>query len=393
MLSDIRKMYLFGFFRNFFLIGAISVPFFLEWGKLNYTQMFILQSWFSFWLFILEIPTGAIADRFGRKTSIVLGGFIASVGIFIYSLVPNFMLFLIAEFLAALGGALISGADRALIYDKLKQMKQVKQAKYVFSNYTIANTLGVIVALPLGSYIAGSMIWAHPSNYSFVMAYNSIPLFFSSIVALFVKEPKKSTKINENYFLIAKKGLEYFINHKILRTLALDLILISAMTFYIYWLYQPLLKNVGVDVKYFGFVGAAFNIFEIILLRNLKFIEKHFNNRNIIFLTAAIPGLMYVLLGFFQNIILLIFGLLLIVGFKELRRPIFEHYINKLIPNKQRATILSSISMLERMVIAVVYPIVGILTDYSLNFALIILGTLTLVLTFLSRVTKEMFDG
>ena len=178
-----------------------------------------------------------------------------------------------------------------------------------------------------------------------------------------------------------------------MRTLALDLILISAMTFYIYWLYQPLLKNVGVDVKYFGFVGAAFNIFEIILLRNLKFIEKHFNNRNIIFLTAAIPGLMYVLLGFFQNIILLIFGLLLIVGFKELRRPIFEHYINKLIPNKQRATILSSISMLERMVIAVVYPIVGILTDYSLNFALIILGTLTLVLTFLSRVTKEMFDG
>ncbi len=389
MFSDIRKMYIFTFLRNFFLIGAVTVPFFMEWGKLSYTQLFFLQSWFSFWLFVLEIPTGTIADRFGRKVSIALGALSIAICFLIYSTTPNFIIFLIAEFIAALGGALISGADKALIYDKLRRLKRSKDAKHIFSNYSIASTLGIIVALPIGSLIASMMILPYPNNFSLVMAISAVPLFIAFLIALTIKEPKTRTP-PENYFMIAKKGLQYFIAHKTLRVLALDLTLTSAVTFFIFWLYQPLLRNAGIDIKYFGFVGSAFNIFEIILLRNLRFFEKTFSNKRIIFFTALIPSVMYIILGISTNIMLITLAFFLIVGLRELRRPIFEHYINKITPSKQRATILSSVSMLERFIIAVMYPFLGLLLDWSFNKAIIILGVVSLFLVFTSKVTEDM---
>ncbi len=342
-----------------------------------------------FWQFVLEIPTGAIADKLGRKFSIALGGLGTSLCFLIYSLKPNLIFFLIAEFLASLGGSLVHGADKALIYDKLRQLKRTREAKHVFSNYTIASTLGIIISLPIGSYIADATMSFHPNNYSFVMALSSVPVFISFLIPWFIKEPKiKSHK--ENYFLIMKNGLKYFLTHKILRLLALDLALVSSTTFFIFWLYQPLLINSGIDIKYFGFVASAFNIFEIVLLKNLKLIEKKFDNRKIIFLTAAVPSLMFVILGLTDNIILIIFGLFLIVGLRDLRRPIFEHYMNKLMPSKQRATVLSSINMLERLIMTLIYPVVGFLVDKSLSMALIVLGLVTFALSITSKVTKDM---
>ena len=76
-------------------MGGVLVPFFLEWGKISFTQIMILQSFFVFSKFILEIPTGAIADYFGRKTSIIFSALVMSIAVFVYSSYPNFYIFLL----------------------------------------------------------------------------------------------------------------------------------------------------------------------------------------------------------------------------------------------------------------------------------------------------------
>ena len=65
--SNIWKMYLLNFLRNLTFFGAVAVPFYLDWAKIDYTKIFILEDTFMFWIFVLEIPTGVVADKFGRK--------------------------------------------------------------------------------------------------------------------------------------------------------------------------------------------------------------------------------------------------------------------------------------------------------------------------------------
>lgn len=182
MLDNIKKLYIFSFLYSISFFGAISVPFFLEWGKLTYTQIFLIQLWFSLWLVILEVPTGVIADKIGRKKTLIISAFIASFGVLIYGSYPNVYIFLLGELILAIGIALKSGADRALLYDTLLELKKTKEAKHFFSRYTLSHNLGLIVALPLGSLIAGSSILPYPKTLPLTFLLTAIPLSLSALL-------------------------------------------------------------------------------------------------------------------------------------------------------------------------------------------------------------------
>lgn len=388
MVSNIHKLYLFNFLTGLQFFGAISIPFFLFWGKLNYTQIFVLQAWFIAWVFILEVPTGTIADKFGRKVSLFLSALVLGFAVFIYSQIPNFYTFLIAEFLFALGVASFSGADKALLYDTLKETRRIKDSKHFFSRYALFNTLGIIIALPLGSIIAGSSILPYPDILTLPLLLTTFPMFLAALTALTMKEPKR-IKPKENLLRVGIKGINYFRKHKVLRSFAIDMTLISAATFFIFWLYQPLLLNAGMDIKLIGFVGAAFNIVGVVLLYHVKLIDKTLGAKNMLFLTALVPALAFISLAFFKNMLLVLLGIFVIAGLKLLREPLFDSYMNKFIRSKERATVLSAISMLRNLIMIVFYPVVGFLSDISLSHALAVLGILTLLSALFAKVDEK----
>lgn len=100
-------------------VSAVLVPFFRDWGGIGLDRILLLNAWFMLWAFALEVPTGAIADRFGRKVSATLGYAIGAAAIGVYVSAPRLEVFLAAEVLMALGFALVSGAEDALLYDSL----------------------------------------------------------------------------------------------------------------------------------------------------------------------------------------------------------------------------------------------------------------------------------
>jgi hypothetical protein len=59
-----------------------------------------------------------------------------------------------------------------------------------------------------------------------------------------------------------------------LRILALDMIVIGAVAYFMIWLYQPMLKQAGVALKCFGVVGAA-----IVVMNNFEFLENVFGSK------------------------------------------------------------------------------------------------------------------
>ncbi|MGD2251249.1 MAG: MFS transporter [Candidatus Methanofastidiosia archaeon] len=169
-------------------IAGVLVPFFLDWGGITFTRIMILQSFFVFSTFLLEVPTGAVADLTGRKTSLACAAVATSAGALVYSSFPHFYIFLVGEFLWALGYALLSGADEALVYDTLKMMNAESQSKKIFSRFTSFQLGAIMVGAPLGSVIAAVF------GLRYTMMVMAVPLFSAFFVALTFTEPASEKK-------------------------------------------------------------------------------------------------------------------------------------------------------------------------------------------------------
>ena len=383
----IYLIYLFELLQNLHFFGSVGILFYLDWAKLSYTRIFILESFFVLSVVLLEIPTGVIADKFGRKISLVLGGLFSGIGFLIFGLVNNYAVFFFANFLCAIGMTLSSGADRALLFDTLLQLKKQKEARHYFARSDSFSTIGMLIAFPIGSLLAGSGFLQYPNGLPITFMLTGFSFFLAGSACLLITEPKRHEKITSPL----KEGINGFLfifRHPGMRLYSFNFALISAVTFFIYWFYQKITGLAGLSVSWNGFVGAGFNLAGMILLLNTPQLEKNFGLKKLIFLSALIPGLIFIALGFSFNPIISIPAIFIIAGLKQLRAPLLSDLMNQLIKSRNRATVLSGVSMLERFIILLMYPLIGFLADKSLSVTMFFLGGVTFVFMMLSRIPK-----
>jgi MFS family permease len=386
--KNLRLLYAFNFLKSVQFFGAVSVPFFLDWARLDYARMFTLEAFFVLSVFMLEIPTGVVADRFGRKWSLALGGVFASAAFVLFGSTQAFPLFMLAEFLCALGFSLFSGADRALLYDTLKAHGREDEGKRRLATFGAMETAGIVLGFPLGSLFAGSSFLPYPETLRWAFIATGAAFAFSSVAALFLKEPERESP-KGSFLRAGIDGVRFIFAAKRMRSFSLNYILISAMTFFMYWYYQALVKEAGFHVSVNGFVGAGINIFATILLLNAARIEKALTLKRLLFISSLAPGILYLVLSLNRSAFVALPAAFLIVGFKHLRAPILSDLINVEIDSSNRATVLSGISMLERALIMVFYPILGFLTDRSLSLTFLMLGTFTVAFAIFGRKTAK----
>lgn len=379
-------MYLFSFIASLHFFSAVLIPFFTDWGKISFFQIMVLQSFFTASLFFLETPTGAVADKYGRKTSVALGTLISALGFLTYASTPSFTIFLLGEFILALGCALISGADESLFYDSLKEAKKEKESKKYLGRLDSITLLGILVSAPIGSIIAANF------GLRATTALMAVPLLLAFCIVLTIKEPNigRNKTREESYTTVFKKGISFFANHKILKVMALDATIVSALIFFLIWVYQVKLQSLGVPIVYFGFIHALIVIVQIGVLNSFSFFEKMTGSkRAFLVISAIIPGIFLIILGVTTSILLSIICIAIIAAFGLTRKTLYFNYIHKFIPSTRRATVLSSISMLSSFSMAVNNIVMGFLVKWDLTYALIILGAVIIVLGLLSRIEEK----
>ena len=388
--NNIWKYYLFNFLKEFALFSAVLVPFFTQWGNISLFKVQILQSWFMFWIFLLEVPTGAIADYFGRKISLILGSIVIALGVLVYGNTPRFEMFLLGEFILATGFALISGADQALLFDSLKEDKKEVESKKIFGKAHAFNLLGIFISAPLGSFAASKLGLNAP------MYLTAIPFFLAAIVALSFKEPiiKEKTSEAKRYLDVVKKGFFYFKNHKILRLLAIDAILVNSAAYFVIWLYQPLFMSIKVPISSFGWFHALLIGTEILIASNFVRLEKIIGSgKKYLQFSAIITAIMFFITAAVPNIFTIISFIIFAGGFGLTRFELMSSYMNKFIPSESRATILSSISMFKRFTLIFLNPLIGFTADHSLRLALVVIGILPLLIFLFYPISQEILDS
>ena len=384
--TNITKIYLASFLKNLSFFGSITIPFFIDWIQVDYTRIFLLQAWFVFWVFMLEIPTGIVADKWGRKYSIALGCLLFGIDMFFFGFSRNYYIFYLSEFLGALGFTMISGADKALLYDTLIELNEEKKARYYLARYEFFGTIGLLISFPIGSLIVSQ--WHYKGVLAFPFLLTGIILMIAFLVLLWIEEPKRVLP-DEHFLKMGINGLKTLYSHKKLRLFTLNYATISAITFFMFWFYQTLLRQIAVNVGYFGLVGSGCNLFAAILLSRLKTLEKYLGISRLILFTALIPGLLYIGLSLNKNLFFVLIAVFLVVGLKLLRMPILLDYINQMIKSQNRATLLSTVSILEKAIIFILYPFVGLMADYSIDIAFMFLGILCLIFTLFTRIEEQ----
>jgi MFS family permease len=366
------------FLKDLSFFSAVMVPFFTDWGGLQLFHIQLIQSWFAFWCFVMEVPTGVIADHFGRKHSIVLGALLVSLAAVLYGSIPHLAVFLVAEFIWGTSIALISGADNAWLFDTLKEQKLTHQSEQYFGREQSFKYLGMLVAAPLGGIIAKLFALNFP------MLFSAIPFFLASLVALTLKEPQRSSSQSQSphYLKIAKDGLLFLKNHRHLKKIAFDAALVSSVAYFVLWFHQPVLMELNLPIIYFGLFTSVMLISEIVISGNFTFFEKKFKFISYPKLSAILTTLGFLIVGLFPHLITALLFVILAGGFGMTRFAYLTAQMNRYIPSDKRATINSSISMLRRLALVIVNPLMGMSADRSLRTTLVILGLIPALVLF-----------
>ncbi|MEJ2251211.1 MAG: MFS transporter [Candidatus Lokiarchaeota archaeon] len=384
--ANIYKYYIFSFIMGIHTVRGVYFAYMTDWGRLTFFEIMALQSYFMFVIFLFEIPSGAIADYVGRKITLILSSICVINAAFIYSIVPNILLFVLAETLWALSLALSSGTNEAFLYSSLKSYGETKKLSKIQGNNQMLNLIALTLSAPLGSIIAEYI------SLQFTMTCLGLIYIGTFIVALTFKEPpfRKKESERKNYLIIIKQGFLELKNNKILSILCFDRLFINVLIFLLFWTYQPYLQSLGVPLVLWGFITAGMNItnalFSFIIPRILNKVKSKIK---FLIIIDIINGITFFLMGFIYNPIIGIILILLIVAFGYPRFLIYINGINRQIKADERATVLSTINMFNSFFMAIVNLIIGIIGTINISYVFIAIGIAIILFTLFSRMKNE----
>ena len=332
---------------------------FLQRKGLSLTQIGILESIAWILTAALEVPTGLIADRWGRKASIAIGTLLYSVAMFLIltpALSPSFI---VGYVLWNSSMAFVSGADSALLYDSLKaDGREAEAAKFA----------GRSTAIQLGSQGLAAVVGSALATVNITLCFSisGILAFGAAILILTAREAPR-------YSAAGEKPLEYWNNLReaisiAARRPAVRALLLLSTAFTVvplvvyYFLLQPYAVVVGFPIAALGLVVVLIQGTTVMASWLAHRIGRRFGLRKIVTVSAVFLVGATAILGATPSVPSI--GLMLVVALvPSLVGPMLTTRINDVIPTGQRATILSLGALIGELGTAGLVPLLLGLAD------------------------------
>jgi MFS family permease len=345
-----------------YLIPAFMVVYFTSLS-LSFTQIGILLSIIPLFQFIFEVPTGAIADLYGRKFSVLLGYILEAICVLAMFFFNNYYAMLIIFAIWGIGGTFSSGSKDAWIVDILNK-KDKNLINHFFGRMQFIIKSGLVLSGFLGAFLVKvsglKIIWLM-TFFSYIISITILGLLTSEN---YKKHKIQLSKSLEKVFVQSKRSIHYSIKHPVIfYLLVASFFMMVSVTFSDSLGFVPFLKSLGLSDYAFGyfhsiyiFIGAIAGLFA------KKMLGKH-KEVNFLIMTTAVGSL--ILCGtYLANNLMITMGIIFIAAFFfSLEYPIYQPYFHKFIPTKMRATIGSFQSMIFEIAGIISLPLGGYLVD------------------------------
>jgi len=194
------KLYVFSFFDDFILIYPLYTLMFADTGLRPTKIASLLVAW-SLTAFLLEIPAGAIADKYPRRQVLLAGIAARAAGYLFWILMPNYAGFLIGFILWGIKSALTSGTVEALAYDELVRLEKLPSYARLTGRMGAIGIFGTVAA----SF--GASLLAH-RGYALVLWLSIAAILVSGAAIYSLPKVKIAKETAEaGYLPVLKDGL------------------------------------------------------------------------------------------------------------------------------------------------------------------------------------------
>ncbi|TDD97258.1 MFS transporter [Jiangella asiatica] len=350
-------------------IWGINTLFLLDAGLSN-LEAFAANAFFTVGMVVFEVPTGVVADTWGRRASYLLGTVTLAATTALYYLMwqveAPFWPWAVVSMLLGLGFTFFSGAVEAWLVDALRFTGYEGDLETVFGRGMMVSGVAM-----LGGSVAGGVIAQVTSlGVPFLIRAGVLVVLF--VVAFLVMRdlgftPDRSTGTAKAVRGIVTASIEHGWRNPPVRWVMLAAPFASGVGFYTFYALQPFLLELYGDPDAYSIAGLAAAVVagaQILGGYLAPRVRSLFRKRTtVLILTtsggAAMLGLMGITEAFWLAVVLLIaWGVVFSV-----EEPVRQAYLNDLIPSRQRATVLSFDSLMSNTGGVVIQPALGRAAD------------------------------
>jgi MFS family permease len=335
-----------GFLKGLYFYIPIFAAYLLS-NEISVSHLLFAQALFSLFVFIGEVPTGLFADRFGQKTSIILGYLVEAFGIVLVIMMPTVAGLYIAGCLRGIGNSFLSGSEEALLYESAKATDSSNYQK-LYGRFISNEHIGYIFA----TVFAGLA-------YQFLGTQAFIPLIILTGVCIaaaagmsFMLKDFKSAQVNgaegSGLFTLLRESASLISRNDIVRTLTIVGALTISGEYFIQSVYQPYFELHGVTPFWIGAVLSIGTLFSVVSSRYAYLFERYLTLEKILLFINLTLGAAYILMAFFVHPVFLVGVYALMGGLFYLQMPIVSDYINNRTHSSIRSTVLSGVSFFRR---------------------------------------------
>lgn len=390
--SNISRYFLFTALQGiaFGLMLAIWVIYLQQRRGLSLSQAALIDVTFFVTVTLAEIPTGLVADAFGRKMSMICGASILCVGTLAWAFAPTMGLIMLAYAVMAIGTTFLSGASEAFFYESLQATGRSDEYASL-----VGRANGTLVgALAFGSLVSGLL-----ATIDLILPLLIASLFYLLMLgmALSFKEPQtgeqSSRPTRTSYRDMLRHSLSLMRASPYMRypMFYLALVPLAALMMETVFL-QPQALAVGVPVAGVGAVLMVVQISNVAGSTWSDRIRGLIGEKQVLYTVPIIVVASLVLLAMLQRIPALLF--IAVIGFvTTVARPVLLNRIQQQVSTSIRATILSMQSLMATLLGAISQPTLGFIAEqYSLPVMYFILaGGLSLLTLFLFWKSRRYF--
>ncbi|TFG18487.1 MAG: MFS transporter [Promethearchaeota archaeon] len=344
MKNNIWKIAVSDVFYHFGLIGSLYIIYF---NYLGYDSLYIgiYEAITSLVIVASDLITGVIADKIGRKYSVLLSNtsfLIMAVLLASKSLFSGgfYGVLIFCGILNGLEFSFRSGARSALLYDTLIQIQREEEYLKISGRISAYSTISNVTGMLMGSFL----YVAYPNLPYWVWAFF---ILLASLILITVQEPMQHNKDTISFWDNMKLGVKYIFRLKNLLWLVVFALFVDVFAEG-YWdtFSQTHLENF-VGEFYTMLIFACIGGVSAVVSYFIDKIEKSIGKKWILYMVVGGQTILFIALALAAQWYVLTTVLVFFNINRNITWLLTDNYQNKLIPSEHRASILSASSFLR----------------------------------------------
>lgn len=403
---QIWKFCFYGFFKNLKFFEPYLYIYLLGmgYGLVQIGLLFAIREGF---VYVFEVPSGIIADYYGKKKELLMCFSFYMVAFLVFFLANSFLWWCLGMCFFGLGEAFRSGTHKAMILTYLEQQGWFSHKGFVYGRTRSYSLLGSAVSALLAIVFVLNL-----PSLRWIFALSILPYLMDFIlIASYpdtLDEKRTTQKTLGHFWHLSKRQLGGIFKNNTLKKLILSASLYDGLFKTLKDYIQPILKvlvlSAGVGSLFslaaedslkivLGLLYGVFYLFSAVVSKNVHRLSNRYQAILVFETLFVVMGILFLGLAtaiYFKWTLITIIIYFILYLMMDARRPVFVDVSSDFMDKGERATVLSLEGQFRALLMIMMAPLFGFVAEaWGMSLLFGILGFFVIIMHFVLKIKLE----